>query len=148
MAGSAGPVVPGDTLVLAYAGHGGQEPERVLGSERDGQDKVLLLGGFRSAGAGTRERICDDELNQWFSDAGGQGLPVVFVADSCHSGTLTRSIDARAPSQAIRSSPYTITDDMLFLGACHYHTVDAEIIVQFRGAFRPFSSVGVRQCLA
>ncbi len=32
--------------------------------------------------------------------------------------------------------------------ACHYHTVDAEIIVQFRGAFRPFSSVGVRQCLA
>ncbi len=33
-------------------------------------------------------------------------------------------------------------------GACHYHTVDAEIIVQFRGAFRPFSSVGVRQCLA
>ena len=33
-------------------------------------------------------------------------------------------------------------------GACHYRTVDAEIIGQFRGAFRPFSSVGVRQCLA
>ena len=31
---------------------------------------------------------------------------------------------------------------------CHYHTVDAEIIGQFRGAFRPFSSVGVRQWLA
>ena len=32
--------------------------------------------------------------------------------------------------------------------ACHYRTVDAEIIGEFRGAFRPFSSVGVRQCLA
>ena len=33
-------------------------------------------------------------------------------------------------------------------GACHYRTVDAEIIGQFRGAFRRFSSVGVRQWLA
>ena len=32
--------------------------------------------------------------------------------------------------------------------ACHYRTVDAEIIGQFRGAFRRFSSVGVRQWLA
>ena len=32
--------------------------------------------------------------------------------------------------------------------ACHYRTVDAEIIGEFRGAFRRFSSVGVRQCLA
>ncbi len=40
------------------------------------------------------------------------------------------------------------TAEALVPASCHYHTVDAEIIVQFRGAFRPFSSVGVRQCLA
>ena len=34
------------------------------------------------------------------------------------------------------------------LTGCHYRTVDAEIIGEFRGAFRRFSSVGVRQCLA
>ena len=106
----------GDTVVLAYAGHGGQEPERVRGTERDGRDEVLLLGGFRSAGPGTRERIFDDEINQWFSEAGEQGLRVVFVADSCHSGTLTRSIDPRAPALAVRNAAYTITDDMLELG--------------------------------
>ena len=61
---------PGDTLVLTYAGHGGQEPARVAGSERDGLDESLLLGGFRSSGPGTRERILDDELNQWFAEAG------------------------------------------------------------------------------
>ena len=79
---------PGDTLVLAYAGHGAQEPERVPGTEPgDGKDEVLLLGGFRSEGSGTRERIVDDEINWWFLDAGRKGLRVVFVADACHSGT-------------------------------------------------------------
>ena len=106
---------PGDTLVLTYAGHGGQEPERVSGTERDGRDEVLLLGGFRSTGPGTRERIFDDELNQWFLEAGARDLRVVFVADSCHSGTLTRSIDPRAPRMPLRTAAYTITDDMLEL---------------------------------
>ncbi len=109
---------PGDTLVLAYAGHGGQEPERVSGTERDGLDEALLLGGFRTAGPGTRERIVDDELNAWFLDAGAKGLRVVFVADACHSGTLTRSIvDPRAPSPVYRTAPqYTLPDDELMLG--------------------------------
>ena len=106
---------PGDTLVLTYAGHGGQEPERIPGNERDGRDELMLLGGFRKTGPGTRERIFDDELNQWFVEAGEHGLKVVFVADSCHSGTLTRSIDPRAPQQSMRTAAYTITDDMLDL---------------------------------
>lgn len=105
----------GDTLVLTYAGHGGQEPARVPGTERDGRDEVLLLGGFRANGPGTRERIFDDELNQWFVEAGRRGLKVVFVADSCHSGTLTRSVDSRAPAPVLRTAAYTITDDMLDL---------------------------------
>ena len=105
----------GDTLVLAYAGHGGQEPERVPGTEPDGKDEALLLGGFRSAGPGTRERIVDDELHQWFLDAGARGMRVVFVADSCHSGTLTRSlVDRRAPAPSYRAAPsYTLAGDAL-----------------------------------
>ena len=106
---------PDDTLVLTYAGHGGQEPARVAGTERDGRDEVLLLGGFRSTGPGTRERIFDDELNQWFMEAGARRLRVVFVADSCHSGTLTRSIDPRVPAPKSRTASYTIDDDMLDL---------------------------------
>jgi len=108
---------PGDTLVLAYAGHGGQEPERVPGTERDGKDEALLLGGFRTSGPGTRERIVDDELHQWLLDAGAKGLRVVFVADACHSGTLTRSlVDPRAPAPTYRAAPsYTLTGDALVL---------------------------------
>ena len=106
---------PGDTLVLSYAGHGGQEPAQVPGTERDGLDEVLLLGGFQSAGAGTRERIFDNELNQWFLEAGARELRVIFVADSCHAGTLTRSLDPRTPVPVFRTARYTISDDMLEL---------------------------------
>ena len=107
---------PGDTLVLSYAGHGGQEPERIAGSEADGRDEVLLLGGFAESGPGTRERLFDDEIDLWLREAGERGTRVVFVADSCHSGTLTRRMDPRAPARAVRNAPpYTIDDDMLAL---------------------------------
>jgi hypothetical protein len=107
---------PGDTIVLTFAGHGAQEPERVPGSEDDGKDEVLLLAGFSPSGPGTLERLVDDELNQWFRRAAERDLDVIFVADACHSGTLTRSVDPRAGRQRYRFSAYgEITDDMLSL---------------------------------
>jgi uncharacterized caspase-like protein len=107
---------PGDTLVLTYAGHGSQQPERVPGSEADGMDEILLLGGFAEQGEGTRERIVDDEFNQWFKEATDKGLEILFLADACHSGTLTRGVDSRASGGRVRYSAYgAITDDMLEL---------------------------------
>jgi hypothetical protein len=106
---------PGDTVLLTYAGHGGQEPERVKGSERDGMDEVLLLGGFSQRGPGTRERIFDDELHRWFTEAGTRGLEVVFVADACHSGTMMRGYDDRAGALSVRYAPYAVEDDELLI---------------------------------
>ena len=103
----------GDTLVLTYAGHGSQEKERVAGTEPDGKDEVLVLGGFSRTGERS-ERIFDDEIYQWFLSAGRKGLRVIFVSDSCHSGTLTRSVDRRAPAQTYRYvSPYELPNDSL-----------------------------------
>ena len=85
---------PGDTLIFTYAGHGGQEPERVRGNEADGKDEALLLAGFQEIRPGNGQRIVDDELDQWFRAA--SSLNIIFVADACYSGTLTRSIDPRA----------------------------------------------------
>lgn len=106
----------GDLIVLTYAGHGSQMPERVKGSETDHLDEVLLLGGFQPKGPGAREHIVDDELNAWLKEAGAKGAEVLFVADNCHSGTLTRSIDARADAPVFRSQPpYMVDDAMLKL---------------------------------
>jgi hypothetical protein len=103
---------PGDTIVFTYAGHGAQAPERVAGNEADGNDEVLVLGGFRTEKPGNGERIVDDDLNEWFSSV--PELNVIFVADACHSGTLTRNIDPRVGAQHSRTiGDYGEIDDEL-----------------------------------
>jgi hypothetical protein len=104
--------MPGDTLVVSYAGHGGQEPERVPGNEADQMDEVLVLGGFDTKGPATYERIFDDEIAALIEPLGH--LNVVLITDACHSGTISRSIDPRVRQGKMRWSAYgPIEDDAL-----------------------------------
>ncbi|GAA0781734.1 DUF4384 domain-containing protein [Roseibium denhamense] len=84
---------PDDVLVLSYAGHGAQEAEWQAGSEQDGLDEVFLLAGFGMSAPQNGERIRDDDLNRMLAAAANRS--VLVLADSCHSGTMTRSIDPR-----------------------------------------------------
>lgn len=103
---------PGDTVVFAYAGHGGQEAERIAGDETDGLNEVFLLPSFEEKAPGNGDRILDDELYVLFSAA--RELNIIFVADSCHSGTMTRSFDLRAGAGRSRLAKYgEIVDDSL-----------------------------------
>jgi len=79
----------GDTVFFTYAGHGSQLPERVKGTEADGQDEFYVLSNFEDSGKNTYERLIDDDLQEWFSKR--PDLNIVLVSDSCHSGTMTRS---------------------------------------------------------
>jgi len=102
---------PGDLLVFTYAGHGSQIPETVPGNEpTDGLDEVFVLPGFLP-GQKTPELIIDDELNAWFQQAADAGVRVLFIADSCYSGTVSRAIDPRAPRLPSRND--WITEDDL-----------------------------------
>ncbi|MGH6815705.1 MAG: caspase family protein [Hyphomicrobiaceae bacterium] len=105
---------PGDTLIFAYAGHGGQEPEAVPGSEADGMDEAFLLSGFdpRRGSPGYGERLVDNDLAVWFKEIEGRGLRVLFVADSCHSGTMTRSADPRARVLQRGVPPYGLPESL------------------------------------
>jgi hypothetical protein len=81
---------PGDTLILSYAGHGGQEPETGPPFDEDDQlDETLQFHDFNPDDpyAGS---ISDDELHGLFKDAGDYNI--VFVADTCHSGGLVRGL--------------------------------------------------------
>jgi hypothetical protein len=87
---------PGDIAVFSYAGHGSQETEPAgRNGEKDGKNENFILGGFTAEGAGSLERIVDDEIADWLRSADLKGVRVVFIADSCHSGTMTRSASAR-----------------------------------------------------
>lgn len=99
----------GDRLIVSYAGHGSNEPEHVPGSEEDGRDETLLLSGFAPFGPASAERILDDEIATLIEAA--PAGEVIFVADACHSGTLSRDID---PPLGYRFFSYEkITDDAL-----------------------------------
>ena len=104
---------PGDSLVLTYAGHGMQEPEALPGDESDGRDEVFVLGGFDSSGPAAAERIRDNEIAALFAEVPKE-IEILFVADSCHSGTMTRNLDPRGRQAATRLADFgTITDDPL-----------------------------------
>ncbi len=102
----------GDTIVFTYAGHGGQEPEHWPGSESDGLDETFLLAGFREAAPWNSERLRDNEIGELFRAAAH--INIVFLADSCHSGTMTRAVDPRARFLGTRLGEYgAIEDDVL-----------------------------------
>lgn len=100
---------PDSTLVFSYAGHGGQEAERVAGTEEDGLDEVLLLAGFDTKKPGNLQRIIDDEIAGMLAEAAPR--TVIFIADACHSGTMTRSLDARAGKPGFRVASYGPIED-------------------------------------
>lgn len=86
-------VRPGDQVVVLLAGHGSQQPE--LGprnEELDGLDEIFLprdIGTWNPASA-VENAISDNELHEWLSAVRAKGTYVFFIADTCHSGTLSR----------------------------------------------------------
>lgn len=105
----------GDTIVFSYAGHGSQEDEPAgRGDEKDGKNENFLLAGYQVKGPGTLERIVDDEIFLWLKRAEDKKIRVIFVADSCHSGTMHRS--ARAEGVKFRSGDFgKLIEDRLVL---------------------------------
>jgi hypothetical protein len=105
----------GDLVVMSIAGHGVQEPEHFKGSQPDGMDDVFILAGFNPNTAdGAEQRILGSEFNHVIRQFEAKGVRVLFVADACHGGGLTREIDPRAAAMSYRQAPrYTLTDDRL-----------------------------------
>jgi hypothetical protein len=105
---------PGDIVLLAIAGHGAQEPERVKGSQPDGMEDVFLLSGFQSNATGSQQRILGQEFNHFIKQFETRGARVLFVADTCHGGRMVRSLDPRAEEMSFRQiETYHLTIDDL-----------------------------------
>lgn len=105
---------PHDLVILSLAGHGAQEPERLKGSQPDGLENVFLLAGFDSSAAGSRERILGAEFYHFIKEFEARGAHVIFVADTCFGGGLTRDIDPRWEEMSFRQVPsYRLTSDLL-----------------------------------
>jgi hypothetical protein len=90
----------GDVVVVQYAGHGTQLPDRD-GDESDGFDEAWVPYDF-----GDGEFVIDDDLGALFDRSKDRGIQLVVFTDCCHSGTSTRFIPPRGARQADVHSRY------------------------------------------
>jgi len=105
---------PRDVVILSLAGHGAQEPERVRGTQPDGVENVFLLPGFEDSPAGSQERILGAEFNHFIKLFEARGAHVLFIADTCFGGGMTRDIDPRSEEMSFRQVPsYRLSADLL-----------------------------------
>jgi hypothetical protein len=72
----------GDIFLLTYAGHGGQVSDPTGAEESDQKDETWVA---------FNRQIIDDELWQALSEF-REGVNVVMVSDSCHSGSVNRYV--------------------------------------------------------
>jgi metacaspase-1 len=73
----------GDVVVITYSGHGTWQPDDD-GDEPDHRDEALCPHDFATAGG-----LLDDDLFEIFGQR-ARGARVVFLSDSCHSGSVAR----------------------------------------------------------
>jgi hypothetical protein len=78
---------PGDIFFLTYSGHGGQVPDGHGGDEEDRSDETWLLYD---------RQLVDDELYGLWGKF-KPGVRILVLSDSCHSGTVTKAIEADVP---------------------------------------------------
>ena len=82
------------------------------GSQPDGMDSVFLLPGFATTAAGSKQRIIGPSSITSSSSSRQRGARVLFVADTCHGGGMTRDVDPRGDEMSFRQVPlYRIPDD-------------------------------------
>ena len=153
----------GDTLLFTFSGHGSQVP--VLPGnpteEADGMDETLVLTGYNVRDARNGELIIDDELDGLFRAAHARELIVVFVSDSCHSGTVYRKVEwhgvsyrtldpdplaRRRPVAAPQPvAPPAAPPNLLFLAGAQDNELVPEISIG--GRYRGALSVAVARAL-
>lgn len=87
----------GDILFISYSGHGGQVPD-VNGDDEDSKDETWALYDGE---------LIDDELYLLWSQF-AEGVRIIVLSDSCHSGTISKEIPDR--TRRIKQIPKTVQE--------------------------------------
>ena len=91
IAGLVGGAMPGDSIVVQYAGHGTQFIDRdgdEAGGDTPAEDECLCA--VDCEGSGVDGLVIDDEIKLIF-DGLAAGVELTVFFDCCHSGTATRA---------------------------------------------------------
>ena len=96
---------PKDLVILSFAGHGARRPESVPHSKPDGMDEAYILQRFDpQSKAPNPDLIIGPEMKHYLSKLEAKSVDVLFIADTCHGGGMTRQPDSRAGGLSYRTS--------------------------------------------
>lgn len=90
----------GDLIFFSFAGAGGQQPERELGSETDQLDEVLRLSDGDLANG-----IRDGELALWATDIAARGALAMLLLDTGHVDAPRRPVSRAGGAPHSRGLP-------------------------------------------
>ena len=155
---------PGDTLLVTYSGHGSQENGSTAAHTADGLHDTFVLSNFDSSQPPLNaERILDDEMQGLWRSVQGRDT-VIFLADSCHAGGMTREADPRVEVHFRTAGPYDIEGELatpviiptdasrlelphvVFLSGAQHHELVPEI--QIDGRFQGALSLSFAKAIA
>ena len=109
---------PGDFVFLHFGGHGIEQPARFPEQEVDGRDQVFMPKDVRRMTSETRHwpnGYVDKDIKDDITAIRRKGAFVWAVFDCCHSGTITRALDAVTEGEVSRKVDlrrYDIPADM------------------------------------
>ncbi|SDC44643.1 Caspase domain-containing protein [Variovorax sp. CF079] len=92
-----GAAVRSDVVVITFSGHGTYQYD-IDGDEEDDLDEALCPHDIRAIDAA----LIDDEIHALFK-ARKDGVHIVLISDSCHSGTVSRAIPRSGDVEAGRA---------------------------------------------
>lgn len=81
---------PGDQILFFYSGHGTQTDDIDGDETEDQRDEAIAPYDAYGTNGKYFNIITDDKFNEWIEKLGGRSIVLIF--DSCHSGTVTRSV--------------------------------------------------------
>ncbi|MBI2566849.1 MAG: caspase family protein [Candidatus Schekmanbacteria bacterium] len=84
----------GDSALFFYAGHGSQV-RNSKSDEPDGLDETIVPADANEGAADIR----DKELRRLYNEALDRGIELIVIADSCHSGSVSRGLPVRLKSR-------------------------------------------------
>jgi metacaspase-1 len=114
MRDAASQLVAGDMYLVTYSGHGGQVPD-FNSDETDGLDETWCLFDAQ---------LIDDEIYQLWSGF-AEGVRILVISDSCHSGTVIKAALAERRSFLPR-------EEGLFARRAMPHDIAARVFRQNR----------------
>ena len=114
-----GRVKAGDQVVILLSGHGSQipndDPDAANDDEVDGLDEVFVprdVGVFNKKTNRLEGKIVrDDEIKIWLDRIQDRGATVLFLSDSCHSESQSRSGEPNVESPKFKTRKVELIPD-------------------------------------